>query len=101
MIATATATATTMATVSATTTEMAMAMAMATATARVTITKEGLPLHVVAMCSAFGGATSTPMDTNKSACVMGVTLLSVFVCVFLASGYKWVTVMHEIPISSA
>jgi hypothetical protein len=23
------------------------------------------------------------------------------VCVFLASGYKWVTVMHEIPISSA
>ena len=30
---------------------------MATATARATITKEGLPLHVVAMCSAFGGAT--------------------------------------------
>ncbi len=23
------------------------------------------------------------------------------VCVFLASGYNWVTVMHEIPISSA
>ncbi len=23
------------------------------------------------------------------------------VCVFLASGYRWVTVMHEIPISSA
>jgi hypothetical protein len=23
------------------------------------------------------------------------------VCVFLATGYKWVTVMHEIPISSA
>jgi hypothetical protein len=23
------------------------------------------------------------------------------VCVFLASGYEWVTVMHEIPISSA
>ena len=38
-------------------TEMATAMAMATATARATITKEGLPLHVVAMCSAFGGAT--------------------------------------------
>jgi hypothetical protein len=37
--------------------EMAMAMAMATAMARATITKEGLPLHVVAMCSAFGGAT--------------------------------------------
>jgi hypothetical protein len=27
------------------------------------------------------------------------TVLSV--CVFLASGYRWVTVMHEIPISSA
>ncbi len=37
--------------------EMAMGMAMATATARVTITKEGLPLHVAAMCSAFGRAT--------------------------------------------
>ena len=42
---------------SATATEMAMAMAMATATAMATITKEGLPLHVAAMCSAFGGAT--------------------------------------------
>ncbi len=41
----------------ATVTEMAAAMAMATATARATITKEGLPLHVAAMCSAFGGAT--------------------------------------------
>ena len=41
----------------ATTTEMAMAMAMATATAMAAITKEGLPLHLVAMCSAFGGAT--------------------------------------------
>jgi hypothetical protein len=28
-------------------------------------------------------------------------LVTVFVCVFLASGYGWVTVMHEIPISSA
>jgi hypothetical protein len=37
--------------------EMATGMAMATAMARVTITKEGLPLHVAAMCSAFGGAT--------------------------------------------
>ncbi len=37
--------------------EMVTAMAMATATARATITKKGLPLHVVAMCSAFGGAT--------------------------------------------
>ncbi len=32
-------------------------MAMVTAMARATITKEGLPLHVAAMCSAFGGAT--------------------------------------------
>ncbi len=38
------------------TTEKAMAMAMATAIATVTIIKEGLPLHVAAMCSAFGGA---------------------------------------------
>jgi hypothetical protein len=28
-------------------------------------------------------------------------VMCVCVCVFLASGYKWVTVMHEIPISSA
>jgi hypothetical protein len=41
----------------ATATEMATAMAMATPMARATITKEGLPLHVAAMCSAFGGAT--------------------------------------------
>ncbi len=54
-MATATATATAMESVMAT--EMATAMAMATATARATITKEGLPLHVVVMCSAFGGAT--------------------------------------------
>ncbi len=52
-MATATATATELATA----TEMATAMVMATATARATITKEGLPLHVAAMCSAFGGAT--------------------------------------------
>ncbi len=39
------------------TAEMAMAMAMVTATATATITKEGLPLHVAAMCSAFRGAT--------------------------------------------
>ncbi len=53
----ATATATETATDSVMATEMAMAMAMAMATARATITKEGLPLHVPAMCSAFGGAT--------------------------------------------
>ncbi len=35
--------------------EMATAMAKKTATARATM-KEGLPLHVAAMCSAFGRA---------------------------------------------
>ncbi len=42
---------------SAATMEMATAMAMAMATAMATITKEGLPLHVAAMCSAFEGVT--------------------------------------------
>jgi hypothetical protein len=59
--ATATATATAMATAMATEmeseTEMATAMAMEMATARATITKEGLPHHVAAMCSAFGQGT--------------------------------------------
>ncbi len=54
-IAMATATATAMELARAT--EMAMAMAMVTARARVTITKEELPLHVAAMCSAFEGVT--------------------------------------------
>jgi hypothetical protein len=36
--------------------EMATAMAKETATARATM-KEGLPLHVAAMCSTFGWAT--------------------------------------------
>jgi hypothetical protein len=61
--------------------EMATAMAMAMAMVRVTITKAGLPLHVAAMCSAFGGATPCLHphghkqkcmhhggDTAKSAC---------------------------------
>jgi hypothetical protein len=52
-----TATAMAMASESATATEMATAMAMAMVMARATITKEGLPLHVAAMYSAFGGAT--------------------------------------------
>ncbi len=55
--ASAMATAMVTATESAMAMEMAMAMAMATATARATITKEGLPLHVAAMWSAFGGVT--------------------------------------------
>jgi len=37
-------------------TETATAIVMATASARTTITKEGLPLHVPAMCSAVAGA---------------------------------------------
>ncbi len=46
--------------------EMAMAMAKETAMARATM-KEGLPLHVAAMCSALDGRhlASTPMDIRK------------------------------------
>ena len=79
-MATATATVTELATAM----EMAMAMAMATAMARATITKEGLPLHVAAMCSAFGGATPCLHPHGHKGkcihqcCVMGVTLLRVF-----------------------
>jgi hypothetical protein len=82
--ATATATVTAMATESATVTEMVMVMAMGTATARVTITKEGLPLHVVEMCIAFGGATPCLHPHGHKGkcihqrCIMGVTLLRVF-----------------------
>jgi hypothetical protein len=81
-IATAMVTAT--ATESATVMEMATAMAMATAVARATITKEGLPLHVPAMCSAFGGATPClhPHGHKEKCiyqcCIRGVTLLRVF-----------------------
>ena len=69
---------------SATMMEMATAIAMATATARVTITKEGLPLHVAEMCSTFGGVTPClHPHGHKGKCihqrwVMGVTLLRVF-----------------------
>jgi hypothetical protein len=81
-ISTVTATAT--ATESATATEIATAMAMAMAMARATITKEGLPLHVVAMCSTFGGVTPCLHPHGHKGkcihqrCVMGVTLLRVF-----------------------
>ncbi len=67
-----------------TATKMAMAIAMATATARVTMTKEGLPLHVPAMCSAVAGATPFLHPHGHKGkcihqrCVMGVTLLRVF-----------------------
>ncbi len=66
---------------SATAREMATAMAMAMATARATITKEGLPLHVEAMCSAFGGAIPClHPHGHKGKCMRhgGVTLLRVF-----------------------
>ncbi len=65
-------------------TEMATAMAMATATTKVTITKEGLPLHVAEMCSAVAGATPClhPHERKEKCihqhCIMGVTLLRVF-----------------------
>ncbi len=65
-------------------TEMATAIAMAMATARATITKEGLPLHVPAMCSAETGGTPclhSHGHTGKCIhqhCIMGVTLLRVF-----------------------
>ncbi len=81
---TAAATATATATESATATEMVTAMAMAMAMARATITKEGLPLHVAEMCSAFGGATPCLHPHGHKgkcihqSCVMGVTLLRVF-----------------------
>ncbi len=61
-----------------------MAMAMATAMARATIIKEGLPLHVAEMCSAFGGVTPCLHSHGHKGkcihqrCVMGVTLLRVF-----------------------
>ena len=61
-----------------------MEMAMVMATARATITKEGLPLHVAAMCSAFGGATPCLHPHGHKGkcihqrCVMGVTLQRVF-----------------------
>ncbi len=73
-----------MATELAMATAMATAMAMAMATARAAITKERLPLHVAAMCSAFGGATPCLHPHGHKGkcihqrCVMGVTLLIVF-----------------------
>ncbi len=51
-----TATATAMAMATESESEMVTAMAKETAKARATI-KEGLPLHVAAMCSAFGRVT--------------------------------------------
>jgi hypothetical protein len=65
--------------------EMVTAIAMETAMARMTITKEGLPLHVPAMCSAMAGAKPClHPHGHKGKCIhqrcvlMGVTLLRVF-----------------------
>jgi hypothetical protein len=77
----ATATTMAMATELAMATEMATAMAMVMATARATIMKEGLPLHVAVMCSAFGGTTPClHPHGHKGKCMRhgGVTLLRVF-----------------------
>jgi hypothetical protein len=80
----ATATAKVTATESAMALKMATAMAMAMAMARATIIKEGLPLHVAAMCSAFGGATPCLHPHGHKGkcihqhCVMGVTPLQLF-----------------------
>jgi hypothetical protein len=69
---------------SALTMEMATAIAMAMAMARVTMTKAGLPLHVLAMCSAMAGATPCLHPHGHKGkcihqrCVMGVSLLRVF-----------------------
>ncbi len=79
-----TATATATLTESAMAKEMGKAIAMATAMGRATITKEGLPLHVPAMCSAVAGATPCLHPHGHKGkcihqrCVMGVTPLRMF-----------------------
>jgi hypothetical protein len=73
-----------MTTESAMATEMATAIAMAMAMARATMMKGGLPLHVLAMCSAVAGVTPCLHPHGHKGkcihqcCVMGVTLLRVF-----------------------
>jgi hypothetical protein len=63
---------------------MAMVIAMAKAMARVMMTKAGLPLCVLAMCSAMAGATPCLHPHGYKGkrihqrCIMGVTLLRVF-----------------------
>ena len=67
-----------------TTTVTAIAIALATSTAMATMTKGGLPLHVLAMCSTVAGATPCRHPHGHKGkcihqhCVMGVTLLRVF-----------------------
>ncbi len=61
--------------------EMVMIMAMLTMTATVTMTR------MIDYCLL--------LESN------GMIAAIIYVCVFLVSGYEWVTVMQEIPISSA
>jgi hypothetical protein len=63
---------------------MVMVITMALATVMATMTKGGLPLHVLTMCSAVAGATPCLHPHGHKGkcihqcCVMGVTLLRVF-----------------------
>ncbi len=76
---------TAMATVMAMAMVTAMVIAMATSTAMAIMMKGGLPLHVPAMCNIMAGATPClhpPGHKGKcihQRCIMGVTLLRVFV----------------------
>jgi hypothetical protein len=72
------ATATAMVTELATTTEMVTAIGMATATARVTMTKAGLPLHVLAMSTPCLHPNGHKGKCIHQHCVMRVTPLRVF-----------------------
>jgi hypothetical protein len=63
-----------------TVTKMEMAIVIATATARATMTKGGLPFHVLAMCSTVAGATPCLHPHGHKGvcihqrCIIGVTL---------------------------
>ncbi len=80
-------------------TDMATAMAMATAKATAAITKEGLPLHVAAMCITFEGGTPCLHPHGHKGkcihqcCIMGVTHLRVFAPLqgegFLTVHHRW------------
>jgi hypothetical protein len=70
--------------VTTTATAMVTAITIATSTAMAIMTKGGLPLHMLAMCSIVAGATPClHPHGHKGKCihqrfVMGVTLLRVF-----------------------
>jgi hypothetical protein len=61
--------------------------------------------HICKDKSLFtGDLVPSIFEVGSSTGILTPTLMgtvTLCVCVFLASGYKWVTVMHEIPISSA